>query len=552
MIGFSAGPVCMSIRAILAWRDNSREASVSRGKGGQCTVEHVLIPAPFAAVSSPEPDLPDQAQPLSADAALRRRWVTAACMIAIFMPAVESTLVATAMPTIVSDLGGFGLYGWVFSAYLLTSAITTPIYGRLADIYGRKRVFFAGTGLFLLSSVACGFAWGMVPLVIFRTLQGMGAGALLAIPFTIVGDLYDRNERARMQGWLSGVWGIASICGPLLGAFIVQYLSWPLVFWINLPIGLAAVALFSLYFDERLETRRHEVDYPGAALLVLGIGASMIALVQWRNLTGETIVFLLVTGAIGLAALTAHERRAKEPIVPFRLWHRPVIAIGDFGGLTIGMVLMGVTAFLPIYVQGAMGLGPMVAGMVIGAQSMSWSLAGIAAGWVMVRTSYRTAGVIGALSLTVGTAMLIALDPARGALWAISGACIVGIGMGFCNTTFLVSVQMSVGWNERGVATSSVLFMRPLGQMVGAALGGAILNLGIQRYAPEAAATVDRLFDPGLRKGLGAADVAHLSEAIAQSLHEVYIIGCLAALVTLAMVLKLPAGLSPARPANNT
>lgn len=470
-------------------------------------------------------------------------------MIAIFMPAVESTLVATAMPTIVSDLGGFRLYGWVFSAYLLTSAVTTPIYGRLADLYGRKRVFFAGTGLFLFSSVACGIAWGMVPLVVFRALQGMGAGALQAIPATIIGDMYAPKERARMQGWLAGVWGIASVSGPLLGAFIVEYLSWPLVFWINLPIGLAAIAVFALFFDEGLVTRSHDVDYRGAALLILAVGATMIALVQWRSLAGTMIMFLLCAGAIGLAVLVAHERRAREPIVPFRLWRRPVIAIGSFGGLMIGTVLMGVTAFLPTYIQGVIGLGPMMAGVVIGAQSVSWSIAGIVAGWVMIRTSYRTAGAIGALSLIAGTAMLIALDPACGALWAILGACIVGIGMGFCNTTFLVSVQASVGWSERGVATSSVLFMRTLGQMLGAALGGAILNIGIQRYAPEAAGVVDRLFEPGMRESLGTDDIARLSHAIAQSLHEVYILGCLVALATLAIVLRLPAGLSPTRPA---
>ncbi|MBI2320064.1 MAG: MFS transporter [Betaproteobacteria bacterium] len=470
-------------------------------------------------------------------------------MIAIFMPAAEATIVATAMPTIVAELGGFSLYSWVFAAYLLMQAITTPIYGRLADLFGRKRVFFAGAGLFLASSVGCGLAWGMVPLVAFRTLQGTGAGALQSIPITIIGDLYSPRDRARMQGWLAGVWGIASVTGPMLGAFIVEYLSWPLVFWINLPIGVASIALLALFLDEQLAPRRHDVDYLGALLLMLGVGAPIIALVQAKSLEAWAVGPLLAVGALALWALIVHERRVAEPIIPFRLWRSRVIAVGSFGGLAIGAVLMGVTAFLPTYVQGVLGLGPMVAGAIIGTQSVSWSIAAVVAGWVMVGTSYRTAGAIGALSLAAGTAMLIALDPARGALWAIFGACVVGIGMGFCNTTFVVSVQASVAWNERGVATSSVLFMRTLGQMAGAALGGTILNIGIQRHAPEAAGAVDRLFAPGLRESLGADGIARISQAVAQSLHEVYVITGILALATLALALWLPAGLSPTRSA---
>lgn len=465
------------------------------------------------------------------------------------MPAVEATIVSTAMPTIVADLGGFRLYSWVFSAYLLMQAISTPIYGRLADLFGRKRVFFAGAGLFLIGSAACGFAWGMVPLVVFRALQGMGAGALQSIPITIIGDLYSPRDRARVQGWLSGIWGIAAVIGPMLGAFIVEYLRWPLVFWINLPIGVATIAMLALFFEERIEQRRHDVDYLGALLLLLGVGGPMLVLVQARGLEGWAIASFLVIGAVSLVALVVHERRVKEPIVPFKLWRRRVIAVGNFGGLGTGAVLMSVTAFLPTYIQGVMGLSPMTAGVVIGTQAVSWSVASVAAGWVMVRISYRVSGAIGGLALMAGAAMLIALEPGHGPLWAIGAAAVIGIGMGFSNTTFVVSVQASVDWSERGVATSSNLFMRTIGQTLGSALGGAILNLGISRYAPEAVDAVNRLFEPGMRESLGVDGIARLSQAIATSLHDVYLITGIVATAVLLITLRLPAGLSPTRSA---
>ena len=470
-------------------------------------------------------------------------------MISVFLPAVEATIVATAMPTIVADLGGFSLFSWVFGAYLLMQAVSTPIYGRFADLYGRKKVFFVGAGIFLVSSAACGFAWGMIPLVVFRTLQGMGAGALQSIPFTIIGDIYGPEERARKLGWLSSVWGVAAVTGPMLGGFIVQYLHWALVFWINLPIGVATIAMLAYFHDERLQSRQHEVDYLGAILLMLGVGAPMIVLVQAQSLGAWTIVCLLAGGGVALVALFIQERRVREPIVPFKLWRNRVIAIGNFGSLSLGAIMMGVSAFLPTYVQGVMGRSPTLGGFAVAAQSISWSLAGIGAGALMVRTSYRFTGAAGALALIAGTSLLIALDPARGVVWAICGAFTIGVGLGLCNTTLVVAVQASVGWGERGVATSSNLFLRNIGQTLGAALGGAILNFGISRHAPEGVGAVNRLFEPSMRESLGAAGIARLSQAIASSLHEVYLIGGLLAVATLALMLRLPPGLSPTRAA---
>jgi len=203
----------------------------------------------------------------------------AAVLLAIFMVAIDAYIVATAMPTIVSDLGGFHLFSWAFAAFLLAQAVTIPIYGRLADLYGRKRVFFAGTSLFLLGSALCGLAWGMLPLVLFRALEGIGAGAIQPIATTIVGDIYTPVERARMQGYVSGMFGVAAVIGPTLGAFVVEHVSWSLVFWVNIPIGIATFIMFGLYLHENREPRRHSIDYLGSALLMLGASARRC----WRS-----------------------------------------------------------------------------------------------------------------------------------------------------------------------------------------------------------------------------------------------------------------------------
>jgi len=469
-------------------------------------------------------------------------------MMAIVLTATEGSIVATAMPTIVADLGGFHLFSWAFATFLLTQAVSIPIYGRLADLYGRRPVFFAGTSLFLAASLLCGLAWGIKSFIFFRALQGVGAGAIQPIATTIVGDIYTPAERARVQGYLSGVFGIAAIFGPPLGAFLVERVGWPFIFWINLPIGAASFAMLSRFLPERRQTRRHRIDYAGSALLSLGAGALMLVLIEAQSLGRATIIVLTAVGALALIALAANEKRAAEPLFPASLWRNRVMALGNLGGFTTGALIMAVSGYLPTYVQGAMGGSVLAAGLVLGASSISWALASFAAGRLMVRTSYRLVAVIGGLSLVTGSLLLATLDPGRGFSWAATGSFVIGIGMGFCNTAFVVSIQASVGWSERGVATSSYMFMRIVGQSVGAAVFGAVLNFGLSRHAPQAGDLINRLLDPGLRHSLGSAELVQLSDAIASSLHLVYILAGLAALITLALACALPAALSPTRP----
>jgi EmrB/QacA subfamily drug resistance transporter len=471
-----------------------------------------------------------------------------AVMLAIFMIATDSYIVATAMPTIVAELGGFRLFSWAFAAFLLAQAMTIPIYGRLADLYGRKRVFFAGTGLFLLGSTLCGFAWGMVPLIVFRVVQGAGAGAVLPIATTIVGDIYTPVERARMQGYISGVYGVAAVIGPTLGAFVVEHVSWSLVFWVNLPFGIATCALFARFLDERHEPRPHRIDYLGSVLIMFGIGMPMFALMQIGDIGAPLAGALVVGGALALAVLGARERRAAEPMLPLRLWRNRVVMIGSLAGFATGAVMMALSGFLPTYVQGVMGLSAAASGTALAASSVSWAFASAASGRLMIRTSYRLAACVGGVCLIAGCLVLIALDPRHGLGWACAGAFFLGTGMGFCNTAFIVSTQASVDYAERGIATSASMFTRIVGQSIGAAVFGAILNFGVYRRVPEAGDAVNRLLEPSARATLGADLTARLAEAVAGSIHIVFILAGLVAVASLLLGLALPAQLSPTRP----
>jgi len=449
----------------------------------------------------------------------RRSLILAACMAATFMTAVENTIVATAMPTIVATLGDFHLFSWVFAVYLLFQAVSVPIYGRLSDLYGRKRVFFAGATVFLLGSTLCGFAPDMFYLIAFRALQGMGAGAIQPVAYAIVGDIYTPAERAKVQGLLSSVFGVSAIVGPTLGAFLVEHASWSVVFWVNLPIGAIAMTMLAAFLRERPHDKAARIDYPASFLLMLGGGALMMAMIQASRLSLWLIAACAAVGIAALAALVRHERQVPAPMLPLRFWSNRVIALGNFGSFSIGMVMMSVTGFLPIYVQAVMGRDPTVTGVVLGSMSVSWAVASILSGRLMIRTNYRTAAMLGGIMLALGSAVLVTMSPASGPVWAATGSFLVGIGMGCCNTTYLVSVQGAAVLRERGAATASNMFMRIVGQATGAALFGALVNAG----------------------------VAHASQAtaLASALRNVHIVGAVIGLVVLYLGTRLPAALSP-------
>jgi EmrB/QacA subfamily drug resistance transporter len=308
-----------------------------------------------------------------------RTVVLAACMMATFMAAVENTIVATAMPTIVGDLGDFHLFTWVFAAYMLAQAVSVPVYGRLVDLCGRKRMFFIGAGLFLAGSIMCGFARGMPSLIAFRFIQGIGAGAVQPIAYTIVADIYTPAERARIQGLLSGVLGVAAIIGPTLGGILVQHASWSFIFWINVPIGVAAIAMLAIFFHEPPKGRAHQIDYLGAPLLMVSAGCVMTALVQIGNLNRWIVIACAAFGILAFIVLLIYERKVAEPVLPLKLWRTPAIATCNFSSLGMGAIVIGVSGFLPTYVQGVMGYSASVAGIAYAGTSVAWAIASFAA-----------------------------------------------------------------------------------------------------------------------------------------------------------------------------
>jgi EmrB/QacA subfamily drug resistance transporter len=475
----------------------------------------------------------------------RRHLILAACMMATFMAAVENTIVGTAMPSIVGSLGDFHLFSWLFVVYLLFQAVSVPIYGRLSDLYGRKKIFFAGASIFLLGSTLCGFAHDMYWLIAFRALQGMGAGAVQPVAYAIVGDIYTPTERARVQGFLSSVFGISAVIGPTLGAFLVEHATWSAVFWVNLPIGAIAMAMLAAFLKEQPHHKPPRVDILASLLLTVGAGALMLAMIQAAQIPLWLLVVCAVVGLAALVALVRHERHAPAPMLPIRFWTNRVIALGNFGSFAIGAVMMSVTGFLPTYLQGVMGRGTSAIGAAVAAMSIAWAVASVLAGRLMIRTSYRTSAMLGGAMLALGSLVLVTLTPHSDLAWPVTGALLVGLGMGSCNTTYLVSVQAAAVVRERGAATASNMFMRIVGQSTGAALFGALLNAGLARYAPEAPRVADQLMEPGLRQALGADQIASLVTAMALSLRNVYVVAAIGGLVVVFLGWRFPARLSP-------
>lgn len=472
----------------------------------------------------------------------RRRWIVAGCCVAIFMVSVESSIVATAVPSVVGALGDFEYVSWVFAAYLLAQAVSIPIYGRLADLWGRKWLLLGSTMLFLAGTILCSAAWAMIPLVLFRFVQGVGAGGLQPLALTIIGDLYPPVERVKVQGNLNAIWGVSALSGPLIGALLTATLGWRSVFWINVPPAIAMIAVLWATYRDRVQVRQHSVDYLGSLLLVIGVGALLLALVQFSALATETIVILLGIAVVALGFLGYWEARAPEPIVPLELWRNPIVSTTNIGSFAIGMVMMGVIVFVPPYVQGVMGRSPVVSGFALISQSLGWTVIGAFAGRLLVRITYRTMAIWGGALLLFGALLLVALDPARGATWAFMAGTFIGFGIGFCNTTFLVAAQNAVHWQYRGAATSGNLFMRQFGASLGAALLGGVINWALAQRLPEGHDAIDRLMDPATRAAMAPDVLARLSSAIASSLTAVYVVVAILAAISFGLCFLVPAG----------
>ena len=469
-----------------------------------------------------------------------RHWILIACMLAMFMAAIEVTIVATAMPTIIADLGGFSQFGWVFSIYLLTQAVSVPLYGRLADKVGRKTMFFTGTSLFLIGSVLCGFAHSMTWLILFRAFQGLGAGAIMPISSTIVADIYSPRERASVQGWLSSVWGVAAIVGPLTGAWLVQHFSWSVIFWVNLPIGLISMLMLARWLPaHQQEEKSAPLNLAGSGWLMLCVSALLVALLQAELLGYWLIPFLLCSLLAGWQ-LKRHEQRAAAPLFPLVIWRSRLIIAGNAGNLIIGAAMMGISAFLPTWIQGIRGGTPLQAGSALAMMSIGWPLASTLSGRLMLITSYRFTAQLGAFLLIAGSALLLLLRANSSIMQAGLTAFVIGTGMGMTSTTFLVSVQNHAHYEIRGICTASIMFSRMLGSAIGTAIMGAVLNLNLSLRLPQASDPMQKIMAPESRQALPQEQLHFWTGQIASSLHWVFVVALLIALLTLWIAWLMP------------
>jgi EmrB/QacA subfamily drug resistance transporter len=413
-------------------------------------------------------------------ARVKRGPILVALMLSMGLAALDSTIVATAIPQIVEGLGGFAHFPWVFSIYLLTQAVTVPIYGRLSDLFGRKPVLFVGIAVFLAGSVLCGLAWSMLTLIIFRGIQGLGAGAIIPMTTTIVGDIYTLEERGRIQGYISSVWGMSAVIGPALGGVFAQYASWRLIFYLNIPVGIAAVVMLQRHLHEDVVRRAHRIDYAGVAVLTGGLSLTILGLLEggvaWAWASAQSIL-LFIGAAVLLAAFVRIERTAAEPILPPWIFSRRVLVAANVGSISIGAVLIGQTSYVPTYAQGVVGVGAVLAGFAMAAMSIGWPLASSQASKLYMRIDFRDTSVIGSLFVIAGCLLFAVYVNETSSLWRVTIASFVtGIGLGFASISILVAVQSVVGWNRRGVVTGANMFMRSLGSSVGIAVFGSIAN----------------------------------------------------------------------------
>jgi len=483
--------------------------------------------------------------------------ILGAVMLSTALVAIDSTILAAAVPSIVTDLGGFTQFPWLFSIYLLAQAVSVPIYGKLADSVGRKPVMLTGIGLFLLGSVLCGVAWSMPVLIAARAVQGLGAGATLPMSMTIVGDIYTVEERARVQGFIASVWGMASIVGPTLGGLFSEYVSWRWIFFVNLPVGAFATVMLVRHLHENVERRRHRIDYAGAVLLAVGGSLLVLALLQgghswaWDSL--QSLV-LLGLSAAALVAFPFVESKAAEPILPLWIFRHRILVGANLVSLLVGAILIGLTSYVPTFAQGVLGFGALLSGFALAAMTIGWPIAAGTAGRLYMRLGFRDTSLIGVAFIIAGGLLLLTIDETS-SLWLIAAySFVVGVGLGYTSSPTLVAVQSVVGWQSRGVVTGTNMFGRSIGSAVGVAVFGAIANASLASHfahppavasgrLPETADDAALVLDP--HSGVSESVREFVRAALTSATHHVFVGVAILAVVMLGAVLLMPRRAEP-------
>ncbi len=488
----------------------------------------------------------------------RRRWaVTAGVMTGMFIAALEATVVGTAMPTVIASLGGLNHYSWVFSAYLVTSTVTVPVWGKLSDLYGRRLLYQIGIGIFLLGTLLSGFSTSMTQLIIFRAIQGLGAGALVPLGMTIIGDTFTLEERAKMQAYFSGVWGLSSIIGPIVGGFVTDQISWRWVFFVNLPIGVVAALIIGFALREPKVHTRPSIDYAGAILLMTAISLLMLAMVEGGSggLINSQNLLIFAASAVLLLIFVFVEKRAADPIIPFALFKNKTITIAIIAGFLGGVAMFGAISFVPLFAQGSLGFSATAAGSLLTPLMLAWVSMSIVGGRLMLRVGYRVITIVGYAALTLGFVMLAMFDRETNLVWLYLDLVTIGVGLGLSMLTLLIAVQQAVEKSKLGVATSLNQFSRSIGGAIGVAVMGAILTASLatelnkaasdngvltSEQAQEFASNPNALIEPTAKAAISTETLGVLQSSLARAIHPVFWSGAIMAGLGLIVVLFLP------------
>jgi EmrB/QacA subfamily drug resistance transporter len=465
--------------------------------------------------------------------------VTAGIMLSLFLASMESTVVATAMPTIVGQLGGLEHYSWVFSAFMLASTTTVPLYGKLSDIYGRRRLYVFAMALFLIGSVWCGMANSMTQLILARALQGIGAGGILPLAFTLIGEMFSLEQRTKMQGVFSGVWGVSSIAGPLLGGFIVDQLSWHWIFYINVPFGLLAAALVAFAWRDQVHSHeRLAVDYAGAALLTVYVVVLLLGLMELGTPRGWVFI---IASLVLFIILFFVERRAADPILPIPLFRDSLFSTAIAHGLLTGWAVFGTISFIPLFVQSVLGANATQAGITITPMLLGWVSGSIFGTRILLRVGYRKLSLIGTMVFFIGAFLLMVAGVNSSQILVMVFVTMMGVGMGLSIPAFVIAVQTTVERRHLGTATSMLQFSRSMGGTLGISVMGAALsarlasNLSASGLDPQ---MVEQLLEPvpGSEALINAAARAAMADAI----HLIFVIAFVAAALGLVSAFFTP------------
>jgi EmrB/QacA subfamily drug resistance transporter len=475
-------------------------------------------------------------------------------MLVIFLYAIDATVVSTAMPTVVGRLGDIELYSWVFTVYMLTSALATPLFGKLSDLFGRRRLILIGIAIFVAGSLLCGASQSMVQLIVFRAIQGVGGGAIYALSFIIVGVVFPAERQAKVHGLISGVWGLSSLLGPLGGGIITQYWNWRWIFFINLPVAIVATILIFLGFHESDAARRRpRLDLKGAVSLLLGLIFLFYALSPGgRAGHGPTPVSLLLfaTAIATLVVFFLIERSVQEPIIPLDLFRSRLFTMASLLTSLAALGVFGVISYMPLYVQGVLGGSATQAGTVLLLASLGWTLGSVTAGQGLNRLGYRMLSATGMGLMTMGYGLFVVIGPRGGMIGAMAQGVMVCVGMGMVSVTALVASQNAVPVRRIGVATSTIMLFRTFGGAFGVSVMGSVLFARMYRHMVELSADAgvnfssaeimkfanpQNLMEPATRLLIPERLLPLLIDALGQSIWYAFLAGFFAMLLGLCL-----------------